>query len=122
MTVLIKKDQVFYAFSADLKAAARAAQGEKIILETWDCFEGQVRKSEDMLSELDWDHVNPASGPVYIEGVQPGDILCLQIEEVKTAGQAVVVAMPNEGALGDIIQETEAVILAHKDGKVFFQG
>ena len=108
-------------FSANLKAAARAAQGEKIILETFDCFEGQVRKSEDMLAELDWEHVNPASGPVYIEGVQPGDVICLNIQEVKTAAQSIVVAMSEEGALGDIIQETEALILPHRDGKVIFK-
>jgi amidase len=121
MTVRINRNQVFYAFSADLKPAARAAQNEDIILETWDCFEGQVCRPEDMLAELDWEHVNPASGPVYIEGVKTGDILRLDIKDIKIAEQSVVVAMPEEGALGDLVQETEAVILPHKDGKIFFK-
>ncbi len=116
MTVKISRNQVFYAFSPDLKPAAHAAQGEDIWIETYDCFEGQVRKPEDMLTELDWEHVNPASGPVYIDGVQSGDVLRVEIVDIQVDEQAVVVCMPGEGALGDMIQQTEAVVLRVQDG------
>jgi amidase len=120
MTVRISRSQIFYGFAPDLTPAARAKQGEKVIIETYDCFEGQVRKPEDMLSELDWEHVNPASGPLYIEGVVPGDILRVDILGIEVAEQSVVVAMPDAGALGDVVTQTQAVIMPIHEGEVSF--
>jgi amidase len=120
MTVRISRSQIFYGFAPDLTPAARAKQGEKVIIETYDCFEGQVRKPEDMLSELDWEHVNPASGPLYIEGVVPGDILRVDILGIEVAEQSVVVAMPDAGALGDVVKQTQAVIMPIHEGEVSF--
>ena len=116
MTVRVTRDQVFYAFGPHLSPAVEAEQGEEIIIETFDCFEGQVQKPADMLAELDWEHVNPASGPVSIRGAKPGDILKVEIVDIKVAEQAVVVCMPGQGAIGDMIQQTEAVILPIGDG------
>ncbi len=116
MTVKISRNQVFYAFAPDLNPVAQADQGEDIILETYDCFEGQVRKPADMLTELDWAHINPASGPVHIRGAKPGDILKVEIKDIRVADQSVVVCMPGAGAIGDLIQQTEAVIMPIKDG------
>jgi amidase len=120
MTVRISRNQIFYGFAPDLKPAAHARQGERVIIETFDCFEGQVRKPQDMLSELDWDHVNPASGPLYIEGVKAGDILRVDILGIEVADQSVVVAMPDAGALGDVVTQTQAVIMPIQDGEVTF--
>lgn len=121
MTVRIPHSKLFYAFSPHLTPAAHAAQNEEIIFETFDCFEGQVRKPEDMLGELDWGHINPATGPVYIEGVKPGDILKVQIIDIVVDEQAVVVCMPGSGAIGDWIQQTEAVIMPIHDGAAFYK-
>jgi amidase len=121
MTVKVTRDQIFYAFGPDLTPAAQAEQGEDILLETYDCFEGQVRKPADMLAELDWTHVNPASGPVFIQGVKPGDILQVEIKDIQVDEQAVVVCMPGAGAIGDLIQQTEAVILPIQDGVVTYK-
>lgn len=121
MTVKVTRDQIFYAFGPELSAVAQAEQGEDIILETYDCFEGQVRKPADMLAELDWSHVNPASGPVYIQGAKPGDILQVEIQDIQVAEQAVVVCMPGAGAIGEMIKQTEAVILPVKDGMVTYK-
>ena len=47
-------------------------QGEEIVIETHDCFEERLRDEADMLGEVDWNHVNPATGPVYIRGARAG--------------------------------------------------
>lgn len=116
MTVKVTREQIFYAFGPDLEPAVQAQQGEDILLETYDCFEGQVRKPADMLAELDWSHVNPATGPVHIQGTRPGDILRVAIQDIQVDDQAVVVCMPGAGAIGSMIQQTEAVILPIQNG------
>jgi amidase len=121
MTKRVTRQQLFYAFSPDLAPAIRVSQGEEFILETFDCFEGQIRHETDLAVALDWDHVNPATGPVYIEGAKPGDILRVDILEVKTAPQAVVTAIPDAGALGDVIRTAETAVLPLEGNHLVFR-
>src|SRR5512143_343987 len=107
MAKTISREQVFFAFGPDLKPVAEVEQGEEVLLQTHDCFEGQIRTTADLVSALDWSHVNPATGPVYIHGAKPGDILRIDLLELKVAEQSSMVTLPGEGALGDVITEME---------------
>jgi amidase len=116
----LTRDTVFYAFSGDLKPALEIDPGEKVEMETHDCFCGQVQTEADTVEDLDWGRVNPATGPVYIRGALPGDILAVHIEEVGVADQGAMAAVPGEGALGDIITETETRIFRMEGGQAIF--
>ena len=121
MEPLVTRDHVFFAFSPELQPALRVRQGEVVRLETHDCFEGQIRTPQDLISALDWSHVNPATGPLYIEGVRAGDILRVDLLEVKVVGQPSMVTLPGEGALGDVISEMETAILRYEGEEVVFK-
>lgn len=116
----LTRDTVFYAFSADLEPALEIEPGEKVQMETHDCFCGQMQTEADTVETLDWERVNPATGPVYIRGAQPGDILAVDIEDVQVADQGAMVTVPGEGALGDIITETETRIFHMEEGQAIF--
>jgi len=116
----LTRDTVFYAFSADLEPALEIEPGEKMQMETHDCFCGQMQTEADTVDTLDWERVNPATGPVYIRGAQPGDILAVDIEGVQVADQGAMVTIPGEGALGDIITETETRIFHMEEGQAIF--
>ena len=105
MTTKVNRDQLFFAFGPDLQPAIRVRQGEEVILETHDCFEGQIKTVSDLVNELDWGHVNPATGPVYVEGAKPGDVLRVDLLEMKVGPQSSMVTIPGEGALGDVITQ-----------------
>jgi amidase len=90
-------------------------------LDTHDCFQGQIKTETDLLDMLDWDHVNPATGPVYIEGTLPGDILKIDLLSVKVHDQAVVCAVPNEGVLGDRITHMETSVLRYEGDYAIFK-
>ena len=121
MAQQLTRKHVFFAFSPDLKAAKHIWQGEEMIMKTHDCFQGQLKSEEDLLDKLDWDHVNPATGPVYIDGVHPGDVLRIDLLSVKTENHATMVTMPGEGALGDVITEMETTILKVEGDQVVFK-
>jgi amidase len=116
----LTKDTVFYAFSRDLEPALGIEPGEKVQMETHDCFCGQVQTEADTVEDLDWGRVNPATGPVYIRGALAGDILAVDIEDVKVADQGAMAAVPLEGALGDIITETETRIFPIEGDQAIF--
>jgi len=117
----LTRENVFYAFTPELKPALRVAQGEEFILETHDCFTGQLKTEKDLLDTLDWDRVNPATGPVFIENVEPGDILKVDLLKLKVVGQATMVTFPEEGVLGDKITQMETVVLKYQGDHVVFR-
>jgi len=121
MTTKVTRDRLFFAFEPKLNPAIHVEQGEDVVLETHDCFEGQIQKPQDLVDKLDWNHVNPATGPVYIEGAKPRDILRVDLLEVKVGKQASMVTIPGEGALGDIITDMETAILKLEGDHIIFK-
>lgn len=73
------------------------------VLETWteDCFDGAVKKPTDLPSKVaPIGHDNPQTGPFYIEGAQPGDVLAVHIINLEAAREyAVSSAYPGFGTL-----------------------
>ena len=70
----IKRDNVVYAMSAENVPVARVQSGDTIAFETQDCFSGQITCAKDRTGGLDWSRINPATGPMYVEGAEIGDI------------------------------------------------
>ncbi len=113
---------VFYSFSPKLKPALRVKQNQEFILKTLDCFSGQIRSEQDILDRLDWEQVNPATGPVFIEDARPGDVIGFDILEIKPGPDSRVVVAKGEGLPGEMISKTETAILKHEDNYLNFKG
>ncbi len=122
MATVVSRDTSFFAFSSKLEPAARVAQGEEFTLETHDCFQGQLRNEGDLIDKLDWSRVNPATGPVFIEGARPGDLLRVDILGISLAERSVMVAIPGEGVLGDLITKMETAVLVREGTSLVFRG
>ena len=117
----VTREHVFYAFSPELEPVLHVAQGEPFTLETHDCFSGQLKSEQDLLDVLDWDRVNPATGPVFIEGVNPGDVLRVDLLKVSVVDHATMVTVPDEGVLGDKITKMETAVLKYQGDQVIFK-
>jgi amidase len=122
MAVRVSRDKVFFAFSAGNAPVAHVRQGEEVVLETHDCFQGQLKSERDLIDALDWSRVNPATGPVFIEGTKPGDILRIDLLEIATSDTSTMVTIPGEGALGDVITTMQTTLLSREGGAVRFRG
>ncbi len=121
MAVTISRENVFFAFNPHLKAIAQIQQGEEVLLQTHDCFEGQIQTTSDLVNSLDWAHVNPATGPLFINGANPGDVLRIDLLDIQVGQQSSMVTIPGEGALGDIISQMETAILKLEGSQVVFK-
>ena len=73
MTV-IPRTEVIYAMSRDNAPVASVVSGSEVVFQTCDCFSDQINSADAVFNELDWQRINPATGPVYVEGAQPGDV------------------------------------------------
>jgi len=74
-----------------------------------------------LLDSLNWERVNPATGPVFIENVQPGDVVRIDLLKLKVVDHATMVTLPGEGVLGDQLKKMETAVLRFEDDKVIFR-
>jgi len=65
-----------------------------------DCFSNQIRREEDTLETIDWERVNPATGPIFIEDAQPGDVLKVTIEKIDVGPVGVMATGEGMGVFG----------------------
>lgn len=112
-------EKYVYKFTAANEAVDRVNLGEEVVFRTLDCFSNQIKRSEDLVTNIDYDHVNPATGPVYVEGVEAGDILVVDIVKVEVDDQGVITTLPHTGPLHEY-QETRTKVIPIHEGMATF--
>jgi amidase len=112
----ITRNHLIYAMSPWNAPVLTVKEGDRIIFETCDCFEDQIRDAHTPYTGLDWSRINPATGPVYVEGAQPGDVLAVQIERIELGNQAVMMTAPGLGVCGDQIAVPSVRIIPLENG------
>lgn len=108
-----------YNFSPNNEPELQIDQGETVTLDTLDCFSNQIETDGTELASIDFSKVNPATGPVYVHGAEPGDLLVVDILDVEVADQGVGVNGPGMGPLQDKVTN-EAKVIYVEDGMVTF--
>src|SRR3712207_302393 len=62
---------------------ARVLDGETVSIHTEDAFGGSITSEDDVPSEVLGPYLNPQTGPVFVEGAEPGDTLAVRIEDIE---------------------------------------
>ena len=117
----IARDQLTYEFAATTTPVATVAPGDRFIVETHDTSTGRVHRAEDMpefVRVRDPLQVNPAAGPVFIEGAAPGDDLIVEILDIRLQPYGFVRVLSGAGVLQvqDGI-EPDGLLMARIDGE-----
>jgi amidase len=120
--VRVSKEHVFYSFDPGTPPAAKAAPGDLVEFECLDALGGQVTDERQALESIDWGRVNPATGPVYVDGAEAGDALAVRILSIELANQGVIVTIPGEGALPHRAREARTRICRIVGDSVEFLG
>ncbi|HHV46121.1 MAG TPA: acetamidase/formamidase family protein [Tissierellia bacterium] len=118
----ISSSKVIYSFTYDMEPVETVSPGEVFKVETNDCFYQQIEREDQIITEIDYDRINPATGPIYVEGAEPGDILKIKILDIAVAGKGVSGTVPNEGALGDQVTRPTIRIINIEDGYAVLEG
>jgi amidase len=95
-----------YSFDRAVTPCMRVQPGESFVLETQDTAAGQlIRGEQSPFDRVGLDvyppRVNPVAGPVYIEGVSKGDLLCIVVQRVDVSHTSSVTFTSNRGPLKD---------------------
>src|SRR5947207_6996387 len=95
----ISRKDVIWSFGPDLEPLLEIEPGETVTFETNDCFTGQIRGEDDLVTEIDMARINSATGPVAVRGAEPGDSLVAEILDVRPIEWGVATLIPGFGQL-----------------------
>jgi amidase len=100
VTVAPAADRLRYTFGGG-EPLVTVAPGSVVELTTEDCFGGRVRGVGDLPSQVcEFPYLNPVTGPIAVEGAEPGDTLAVHLVEIAPARDwAVSSTFPHFGAL-----------------------
>ena len=91
----------------DIPAVLEVDEGEEVVLETRDAFDGQLHPgvTETVFDTVDAGVIHPLTGPVLVRGAQPGDLLEIEFVDIAPEPHAFSCIVPGFGFLRDIFTE-----------------
>jgi formamidase len=92
--------------------------GDEITLETRDGIDGQLTResSHGDVGRLELGLGHPLTGPLHVEGAEPGGVLEVQLLSYETADLGVTAVIPGFGVLADLFPDPYLVKWEIRDG------
>jgi formamidase len=105
-------------YHPDIPPVFEIGEGEEIALETLDALDGQISPTTTVadFATIDAGAVHPLTGPVFVKGAMPGDILEIEFTDIIAQPTAFSAIMPGLGFLRDVMTEPFVVHWEIKDG------
>src|SRR5215831_20546831 len=102
----------------DIEPVLEVAEGEEVILETRDAVDGQLPPGSTLaaFSNLNAGAIHPLTGPVFVKGVKPGDVLEIEFLDIQPQPTGFSCIIPGFGFLRDVMTEPFLVHWKIKDG------
>ena len=111
MTATVDASRAHNRWHPDLEPVASVAPGVEVTLETRDGIDGQLTRTStdaDVLG-LDLGLGHPLTGPLYVEGAEPGDLLEVELLAYEPADFGVTALIPGFGFLADLFPDPYVV-------------
>ena len=118
----VSREHVIFDMNKDNEPVLTAVSGETVVFETQDCFSGVVQTEADTISDIDFSKVNPATGPLFVEGAAVGDTLKVTINRIVIDNKGAVLTAPGLGLLSDGIGTEETAIAEVTDTATLYKG
>ncbi|AGB35899.1 acetamidase/formamidase family protein [Natronococcus occultus] len=93
---------VHHVWDNSLEPAVTVEPGDVVRFECRDAVDGQVtiECSPDEFADVSFDPVHPLTGPVAVEGAEPGDVLVVELLSLQHKGWGYTGFLPGEMGLG----------------------
>ncbi len=114
----IQRDQLIYHFDANTPPVLTIEPGETVVVESHDTSTDRMHKAEDLepfMAARNPLEVNPAGGPIYVEGAKPGDALAVTILDIQLGPLGFVRKLPGFGALQHGVEDS-AIMMVRVEG------
>jgi acetamidase/formamidase len=94
-------------WNRDLPPVLRVESGKTVAIETVDATDNQLSLNSTAadIPNVSFDPIHPLTGPIYVEGAEPGDVLQVDILDVEAGDWAWAGVFPGFGFLSDRFKE-----------------
>jgi formamidase len=91
--------------------ALRVDAGDELLIDTVDALDCQIQSSHTVADAANWDlnAAHPLSGPVWVNGAEPGDLLVVEILDIIPGEFGWTAQLPGFGFLRDLYPEPHLV-------------
>jgi formamidase len=105
-------------FHPDVSPVLEVGIGEEVVLDTRDALDGRLGPTATAadLTELEPGSVHPLTGPIYVKGAQPGDLLEVEFLDIIPQPRGFTGIWPGLGFLRDIFTTPYLVHWKINDG------
>ncbi len=107
---VVSSDWRVLKMAPDNRPAMTVPPHTSVVFETLDCFSNRLADETRPFTSGGWENINPATGPVAVEGAQPGDVLRVDIIDIAVDDQAVIAAAPGFGEMPDSVREKTRIV------------
>lgn len=103
----VRAETVAFVWDNAAAPVLEVESGDTVELECADASGGQLSRSSTAadVGRLDLDRVNPITGPVFVKGAKPGDVLAVEILELRSHDWGWTAIIPGFGLLADEFPE-----------------
>lgn len=121
----LRAKNVVYAVDPSIPPQLIVSTPAEVIVETLDARGGRLRRPEDVeLTAPDYrdkfPKANPATGPIAVEGADPGDVLTVEILAIELDDRGYTLVKPGFGVIQNMVERPVARICKIIDNKVQF--
>lgn len=108
----------------DIPPVVRVGRGSTVSMETIDGLDRQItpKLTATELLGINMGRIHPLTGPVYVEGAEPGDLLAVKIEAIETASRGFTFIMPGFGFLREHFPEPHVIHWEMSGGYAYSEG
>jgi formamidase len=91
-------------YHPDIPPLVEVDAGEEVVLETRDGVDGQLgpAATEAAMADMEAGAIHPLTGPVFVKGAQPGDVLEVEFVDIIPQPHAFSAIVPGLGFLRDV--------------------
>ncbi len=119
--VHITTDHLTRALSGDDAPAAYMDPGDTAVFDTLDCYNNRLVPEDSGFADL-WEGMgNPATGPLYINGALPGDMLKIHIEKIELGPVGILDRGKNPGAFKGMFGHKVINRIKVRDGICYYK-
>jgi acetamidase/formamidase len=114
----IDPERVHHAWDSRLEPALRIASGDTVHYDLRMAGHGQIPEGGSFAdAAFDWDTLYHLSGPLFVEGAQPGDTLRVDVVALTAGDWGWAAVLPGEGLLPDDFTEPWTGTFDLRDGR-----
>jgi amidase len=120
MIQTLTRQHIIYSLDKRHPPAITVDPGTTLRLETYDARTGTIRSNADLLDHPHPKGANPATGPIFVRGAEPGDTLAVEILNIELAEEGYLAVKAKTGLLAAQAERFVTRMIPIREGQVIF--